>query len=461
MAEPTSPFPWTAALAAIALALATAAAADDTAERDRLLPRAKAGDAAAQFNLGQLHRYSSEMRLRKPQDAETWLLAAAKQDHLPAILSLVELYQQHDLGADPAMVAGWMARAADLGDVGSRHRLGVLLWSGPRGVATDRPRALTLLRSAAAAGENDALVFLANESLEGAGARRDPAVARDLLALAAGEGSMPAAIFLQVFDPQWHRLPKLPLAVRSLETAAKSGDAAAMLLLGRAHETGTGVRAAAAGEGTLASSLAEARRWYRRAADAGSAEAEARLGVLVARGTDGPADRAAALQLFQSAAAKGDALGQLNFAVMLLQGLASDPDPRRPVELLTAASARRADARFELGMLHYEGNLVAKDLARARELFLQAARDRNAKAMANLGVIAYNGELGPADRAEADQWWRLAAANGSSDAQRFLRATSARLSPAVGAASAARTKEWEDGIAAARLARIPEVVLRD
>lgn len=460
MADSISTFPWKAVLAALALTAITVVA-DETAERDRLLPRAKAGDAAAQFNLGQLHRYSGEMRLRNPQDAETWLLAAAKQDHLPAILSLIELYQQHDLGDDPAMVAGWMGRAADLGDIGSRHRLGVLLWSGDRGVAKDRPRALTLLRSAAAAGENDALVFLANECLEGAGARRDPAVARELLALAAEQGNIPAAIFLQVFDPQWHRLPKLPLAVRSLEAAAKSGDAVAMRLLGRAHETGTGVRAAAVGEGTLSSAHAEARKWYRLAADAGEAEAESRLGVLVARGTDGAADRPAALRLLQSAAAEGDALGQLNYAVMLLQGLASDPDPHRPVELLTAASGRRADAAFELGMLHYEGNLVPKDVARARELFLQAARGGSASAMANLGVIAHNGEFGPADRAEADHWWRLAEGHGSAEARRFLRATSAGLTPAQSAASAARTREWNDANAAARMARIPGVALRD
>lgn len=445
---------------AILAALSATVFADDKALFDRLLPLAEAGDAQAQYELAQLYRYSTEARFLNPKRAEDWLIAASKQDHLPAIVGLLELYQGADFGAHPTQILELLERAATLGDIGSMHKAGMLLWQGDRNMRPDRPRALKFLRAAAGAGETEAIMFLANECLEGAGALRDEATARKLLEAAASEGNVAAAIYLHQFTSKWYRLPRLRLAVRSLEKLAKNGDAQAMLLLGRAHETGTGIRDAMPGEGSVAAGFADAQLWYQKAALAGNAEAEARLGVLYSNGVTASRNPKAALACFVNASAKGNSLGQLNLAVSILRGEHKDPNPLKALELLTAAAATNTDAAFELGMLYYEGNGVTKDIARAHELFLKAAGGNNPNAMVNLGVIAYNGEIGAGDRALADHWWRLAAARGSPDAQRFLKATAQKLTPAEIAASAAHTKAWSAAHAEKRLAKIPAIALR-
>lgn len=442
------------------LSAAKAFGADDFQREKQLLPAAEAGDLQAQFALGELYMHSRQLALQQPRKAEEWLTAAAKRDYLPAIMSLLALYQKADLGADQELRLSWLSRAADLGEVSACYQLGQMYWEGPRGMKRDRPRGLDLIRRAASLGEIEALVFLANQSLDGTGMIRNETNARSLLQLAADRGSLTATIYLQQFDPKWRRLPDLPIAVRGLEKNAKNGDAQSMLLLGRAHETGTGVTASIGGTESMAIGFTKARSWYEKAAAAGSAEALARLGVLNTLGIDAPANLTAAAKCFRDAAAKGNALGQLNLAVLLLRGQAKDADPEKPRQLLEQAHRANANAAFEYGMLFYEGHLVAKDIARAAEIFLLAANAGNPSALTNLGVIAFNGELGKADLVTATQWWQLAAEAGSRDALRFLQRTSGRLTSDQREAAAKGVRAWREKRAAELLAQIPAMEIR-
>jgi len=433
---------------------------DDFQREKQLLAAAKAGDLQAQFALGELYVHSRQLALQNPRKAEEWLTAAAKRDHLPAIMSLLALYQKADLGADDELRLSWLSRAADLGEVTACYQLGQMYWEGPRGVKRDRSRGLELIRQAASRGEIEALVFLADESLKGIGLLRHEDNARSLLQLAAQRGSLTAAIYLKQFDPSWQRLPDLPLAVRSLEKAAKGGDAHSMLLLGRAYETGTGVTSSISGTESMVLGFAQARSWYEKSAVAGSAEAHARLGVLNTLGIDAPANLAAASKNFRAAADMNNALGQLNLAVLLLRRQAKDNDPEKPRRLLEQASRENPNAAFEYAMLFYEGNLVGKDVARAAEIFLSAAKAGNASALTNLGVIAINGELGQADLVSATQWWQLAADAGSRDAQSFLQRTAGRLTPEQRDAATRAVRTWRETRAAEFLAQLPPMDIR-
>jgi TPR repeat protein len=99
-------------------------------------------------------------------------------------------------------------------------------------------------------------------------------------------------------------LPKdMTEAARWYRKAAEAGDAEAALALGRMLRDGDGIE----------SNSAEAARWLKVAADAGSAEAQYNLAQLYRDGSGVPADQAEAIRLFRLAAESqsGEAIAQL------------------------------------------------------------------------------------------------------------------------------------------------------
>lgn len=93
--------------------------------------------------------------------------------------------------------------------------------------------------------------------------------------------------------------------------AAEAGLAPAQFRLGSLYEKGHGVK----------KDLAEARRWYQAAADRGNANAMHNIAVLYAEGIDGKPDFAAAAQWFQRAARHGVADSQYNLAILHARGI--------------------------------------------------------------------------------------------------------------------------------------------
>ena len=81
-----------------------------------------------------------------------------------------------------------------------------------------------------------------------------------------------------------------------------------------------------------------------------------------------------------------------------------------------------ADAQFNLGLMYANGEGVAKDSAKAVELFQKSADQGNVDAQNNLGVMYYSGEGVPRDEAKATEWFKKAAAQGNADAQANLDA---------------------------------------
>ena len=77
-----------------------------------------------------------------------------------------------------------------------------------------------------------------------------------------------------------------------------------------------------------------------------------------------------------------------------------------------AAAQGRADAQFNLGVMHAKGRGVPQDYGLALKWYRLAAAQGHAKAQSNLGVMYYTGNGVPQDYVEAVKWFRLAAAHG-------------------------------------------------
>lgn len=163
----------------------------------------------------------------------------------------------------------------------------------------------------------------------------------------------------------------------------------------------------------LSGSREEVAAFVREAAEAGSAEAQARLGQILLDGDGLPADPARAFRWFDKAARAG----HLEAANMV--GRCHDLGWGVPVDKARAAAwyERAADrglvwAMYNFATLLTLGQGVAEDKPRALTLFRRAADAGNAKALNFVGSFHEDGWVVARDRDEAARCYRLAAACG-------------------------------------------------
>lgn len=128
-----------------------------------LLPLAKAGNAEAQFQLGQLYHYGRGV----PEDdvaALGWFERAARQGSAKAQYELGNMYAfgfgvvPDDPNAD-RKAAKWYFEAARQGHPDAQYGLGILFLTG-KGVRPSHEEALKWMRRAAAQGHRDASLYL-------------------------------------------------------------------------------------------------------------------------------------------------------------------------------------------------------------------------------------------------------------------------------------------------------------
>lgn len=135
--------------------------------------------------------------------------------------------------------------------------------------------------------------------------------------------------------------------------------------------------------------------------------------------------------LLESAKA-GDPAAQNGLGVMYYTGEAISKGPSGQMlnndpELAAgwffrAAEQGYADAQFNLGLMHANGESVEKDMLKAAELFKKAADQGHVDAQNNLGVMYFTGEGVERDEKKAVMWFEKAAAQGNADAQANLDA---------------------------------------
>ncbi|MEH2546443.1 TPR repeat protein [Bradyrhizobium sp. AZCC 2262] len=163
--------------------------------------------------------------------------------------------------------------------------------------------------------------------------------------------------------------------------------------------------------------MPEAMVAWRKAADKGSSSAMVELGVLYGTGAGVARDVAQARKLFERAAQAGNPRGVSNLAAL---GGGASSDPARGRELLSKAAETNAEAQYQLGMMLAEGNGGARDDTAARALFEKAAAQNHPGALERMGAFAQEGRGGPKDSDAAKAYYQRAAALGDEDAKKAL-----------------------------------------
>lgn len=166
----------------------------------------------------------------------------------------------------------------------------------------------------------------------------------------------------QPVDTRTGRVLTIPAPLRA---AADAGDPVAAYEMGTRYLEGRGV----------ATSAAEAARWYQRAADAGIPPAQYRLGSLYEKGTGVLRDFERARRLYERAAEAGNGKAMHNLAVMFAQGQASErPDYRAAAQWFRKAAEHGvSDSQYNLGILYARGLGVDQSIAESYKWFALAA----------------------------------------------------------------------------------------
>ena len=192
--------------------------------------------------------------------------------------------------------------------------------------------------------------------------------------------------------------------VQLIRMKAEQGDVEAQWEIGKMHYNGTDVE----------NDIAEAVKWFGRAAHNGNAEAANTLGFLFQNGRGVQQDYARAKQLYEDAAKQGFTLAINNLGVMYRYGYGVSIDLAKAAELYRrAAEEGLALAQFNLGVHSQYGFGVAKNLEEAIKWYRLAADQNHPGAMCNLGHCYMLGEGLKEDHKEAFRLFRSAAMEGS------------------------------------------------
>jgi hypothetical protein len=162
---------------------------------------------------------------------------------------------------------------------------------------------------------------------------------------------------------------------------------------------------------------AEARQWYRQAAEQGSVSAQVNLGVMCVDGQGGPQDDQEAVYWYSRAADQGDAMAQFNLGAMYVEGQGVTPNLDEAMRWYhQAANQGNAPAQFSLGVL-YEQTPGTIHLQEALQWYRKAAEQGYAPAQVNLGVLYAEGRGVRQNFEEALRWYQAAATGGYASAQ--------------------------------------------
>jgi TPR repeat protein len=168
-----------------------------------------------------------------------------------------------------------------------------------------------------------------------------------------------------------------------------------------------------------AGKLADARKDWIKAADAGNAQAEYYLGVMASE--EQKPDHKAAFEWFEKASAQGHPKAMYNLALAYERGLGVKRDRAKAMELLRKTSASGdIDAQYMLGLLLLDeaGNANASMRSEAISWLSKAAGSGNPRAQFLLGSGYADGTFGQVDSQLARQWLAKAITSGVIEALR-------------------------------------------
>lgn len=174
---------------------------------------------------------------------------------------------------------------------------------------------------------------------------------------------------------------RLPIAIGGprLRGAALAGDTAAAYEVAMRYAEGRGVPV----------SLADAARWYERAAAKGLAPAQFRYASLLEKGHGVKKDLAQARRFYLAAAAKGNAKAMHNLAVLYAEGIEGKPDYATAAQWFTKAARHGVpDSQYNLGVLAARGLGTQKSLTDSYKWFALAAAQGDKEAARKRDEVA-------------------------------------------------------------------------
>jgi len=167
--------------------------------------------------------------------------------------------------------------------------------------------------------------------------------------------------------------------------AAEAGSAEAQARFGQMLLDGDGV----------APDAAQAFAWFERAARAGHLEAANMVGRCYDLGWGVPADKIAAAAWFRQAAARGLTWAKYNYATLLALGQGAPEDKPTALALFEEAAAEgNAKAHNFVGSFHEDGWVVARNMEEAARRYRLAAEGGDFRGQFNHGrMLAARGEI--------------------------------------------------------------------
>jgi TPR repeat protein len=386
---------------------------------------AEAGDAAAQYELGDLYA-AGEGVVQNELLANQWYQKAAEQGHVEAQYQLGRrIYEERGSPHDWDAARRWLEMAARQGHLPAHHRLARLL-----DLSGGNAEAARWLESAAKLGDESAQYELATRYAKGEGIPQDQTQAAHWFRQAADQGNIQAQYLAGKLSPNPAE------AAAYLERAAEQGHLHAQFDLGLAYQLGRGV----------APSAEKAMHWYGQAFSQGNLAAHHNLGqfwhwydLKFFQGDD-PAHYAAEaawmprlphstsadadIGWFHPEAEAGNAVAQWIMGICAEFGIGgAAQDPAEAVRWYKMGTEQQfGPAICNLADKYEHGTGVAPDLAEALRLYLVAAEHKVAAAYFSLGLMYRDGRGVERDAAEAIRWLKEAKKAGWADATQVLDA---------------------------------------
>ncbi|MEO0863649.1 MAG: tetratricopeptide repeat protein, partial [Pseudomonadota bacterium] len=286
----------------------TGTPADPAAARMWLERAAEAGVPDALFAVAT----AQQQQGAAAQDFAALYTRAAEAGHVPSQRALGTLLMTGAPGLerDGEQAELWLSRAASAGDVPAMHNLGLGYLAGDV-LAQDASAAADLFERASDAGLARSTFMLGRMVASGKGRPADPVKAQRILALAAEQGSEPAAQHLgqQVLNDTLATPVAPHVAVPWVMALVRAGDAPqARDWIGAQADAGVRPAQAALGAWLLGSSAGDrARALLTAAGTAGHVPSQFRLGRALATGVGMPVDYVAAHTWLNIAAGSGHA----------------------------------------------------------------------------------------------------------------------------------------------------------
>ena len=354
----------------------------EAAERSELFPRARQGDAEAQFRLGEMWA-TGKGGGRSRSAAFKHYRDAAQQGHVEAQFRVGNMYQYGRDVSDEDEAVKWYQKAAEQGHAEAQYTLGQMCEDDSRD-----QEAFQWYHQAAKQGHAEAQYRLGQiyeDSEENSGPR---------------------------YFIEYSPVDKVEALYWYIE-AAEQGHAEAQYKLGEMYENiemDEDIEVCLKDYSEAEDYKVEATKWFRKAAEQGHTEAQYKLGKMYEDGRGVEQDSKKAIEWYQKAADRGLYGALYTLGKMYEDGRGVEQDSKKAIEWYQKAADRGLyGALYTLGKMYEDGRGVEQDSRKAIEWYRKAAQQRHTTAQYKLGEIYEYGKGVEQNDEEAVKWYRKAA----------------------------------------------------